>query len=193
MSTPRSKRPTRFGDAPRMMHMQVPDGTSSSGLIEPRFAQLIGCIITHWTHLEEAMIQVMSSLLGEVPGPGRQVFRAIISEHARVKVMTALLEQAAINRSKGRWYDDVIAEFDSLRKIRNNFTHGLWWTHEHGEVFFAEPKIEEGGYFNPQRKVSLSELEDANDRIIGLSRKIWFEVRQQHELPQRTLPSDDVS
>jgi hypothetical protein len=62
------------------------------------------------------MIGILSDLLGKKPrrgrttGVARQIFRAVLSNQARKKIMLSLLEKSSINRVKS----DAIGETDLL-------------------------------------------------------------------------------
>ena len=145
-----------------------------------------------WAHLEEEMIAIMASLLGDIrDSPARQVFRSLTSEQVRLKVMRSLLEAARMNASKSLFYDEVIEEFASLNKIRNSYVHGLWSTHQETEkVFIAEATSEEDFPFLANKQISLKQMEDTVKRIIALTRRVALETPLAHDLslPRKRLP-----
>lgn len=147
-----------------------PDGSYSGGLSNSDFANQLGVIASYWPHLEEQMIGILGQLLGD-GAPARQVFRAIIAQNARIKVMKALLERTARNKTKGSEYDEIISEFASLNDLRNTYIHGLWHTHETGRVFFSESSIDDGHIF-AQRELLIEELQNATIRMGNL----WVRV-----------------
>jgi hypothetical protein len=90
------------------------------------------------------MICVLRDLIaGHARVPARQIFRSVISEAARIKIMTALLEHSPENASKGQFYDNVISSFRTLNSKRNAMVHGLWWTRDDGKVFIAKESLDE--------------------------------------------------
>lgn len=118
------------------------------------------------------MIIILEDLLGGGPGvPARQIFRSIVSNEARKKVMLGLLERAQINRSKDRFYDDIIAEFYSLNGIRNDYIHGLWATHESGRVFLTVESVDDF-HFLAAREVKSTDLEATIEQMHKLNRKL---------------------
>jgi hypothetical protein len=121
------------------------------------------------------MIRILSALLkrGE-PTPARQIFRSVVNQQIRLRIMRTLLEQTEQNRALDTAYDEVIDEFDSLNGLRNKFLHGLWWTHtESGRVFFAEPSLDEFSFLD-QREVKKKELETTLRRMATLTRRIYL-------------------
>jgi len=118
----------------------------------------LGQIASFWPHLEDAMIEIMRDLLGsDRHMPARQIFRAIISNQARKKVMVALLEKSRLNRDKTVFYDETIQEFSALAGKRNDYLHGLWWTFEDGRVFLSKESLDDF-HFLDRREVKLAEL-----------------------------------
>jgi hypothetical protein len=62
---------------------------------------LVGQIAAYWVAVEEEMIELLRDLIGGGKElPARQIFRSIVSNDARRKLLVALLEQAPINRTK---------------------------------------------------------------------------------------------
>lgn len=175
MNTPRSRPLKRYSRTCRQAEgNEVPAGGYYSGLNDaPEHAKLLGNLVASWSHIEERMIEILSLLLGSIDMPSRQIFRAIQSEHTRIKVITALLEEAPQNAAKGAEYDEIIARFASLNKARNKYVHGLWHTHDSGRVFIAEASANEL-HLRAQREVTIEELETK----LAEMGQLWREVRK---------------
>lgn len=171
MNTPRSKKPLRFGQQlPK--RRDTPDGRYSSGLWQDKLVSAVGQIATYWPHIEDAMIEILRDLLGGDPElPARQVFRSIISQQARIQVMTALLAKSRLNEHKSGVYDEIIAEFAALNKLRNTYVHGLWWTHESGKAFLSEEAIHDWNFLDG-REVTYKEVEAVFTRMDKLHRRL---------------------
>jgi hypothetical protein len=194
MNTPRTKQPKRF-TLQRASPVRTRDGDYGTGLYNEPFITLIGQIATQWPHVEDVMIGILSDLLGNAPirgrttGPARQIFRAVLSNRARTKIMASLLEKASINRNKDPFYDDVIEEFDKLNGKRNAYLHGLWYTHGSGKVFLSEQSLDDFHFFDA-REVKVGELEDVLDRMGTLLTKVTRRYRwlrsEQPSLPHST-------
>jgi hypothetical protein len=185
MNTPRTRPIRRYGISAQKMGA-FREGTFSMGLASATHLTTLGAIISRWVHVEERMCDFMSALLGSDPwlGTGRQVFRAIIANEARIAIMTALLEEHPNNRDKSSWFDDVLAEFVRLNRARNKYVHGIWETDEQkGIVYISEPNTDHGGYpFTSPRTVPITELATCYDDMSALERKLLLELNQQIEL-----------
>jgi hypothetical protein len=117
------------------------------------------------------MINIMALLLGGRNAPARQVFRSLNSEDARVRVMRSLLEQASINKDKGKEFDEIIDIFVEIKKKRNAYAHGLWSTHDSGRVFLQETSTDPINSFMSEREVKTGELNAALNRVRELFKK----------------------
>lgn len=171
MNTPRTKPLQRYGSRPSKKGNTV-DGHYRSGLWNEKIVSAIGQIATYWPHVEEGMIEILRELLGgHKELPARQVFRSIINQQARIQVLTALLEQSWLNRHKDQFYDDIIGEFAGLNKKRNEYVHGLWWTHDSDRVFLCVEAIDDGSFLDG-REVTYKEVEAVFLRMSALSAKL---------------------
>ncbi|MEI7806418.1 MAG: hypothetical protein WCI56_13930 [Hyphomicrobiales bacterium] len=194
MNTPKSKKPKRFTGV-RSGRVSSPDGNYKSGLWNQQFQIYLAEFIAGWPHLEDKMIDVMRDLLGgDSHLPARQIFRSIISNQARRKVLLALLQKSPINKDKGELYDLLIDQFSDLVSRRNTLLHSLWYTHESGRVFISEESVEDFHLFD-WREIELKELEAALNLMWALATKIrnrhnpnWVTVSTSPEtLPQPRL------
>ena len=71
MNTATTKKPKRYQSKSRLTRGE---GSFTYGT-DNKIAQLIGNVVTQWSHLEEGMIVVMASLLGGgAETPARQTF-----------------------------------------------------------------------------------------------------------------------
>jgi hypothetical protein len=172
-----SKPPKRYDSPKQQEHPKLPDGTWQAGVNNNEFREVLGQIVGYWPHVEDQMIEIMGLLLGDRT-PARQVFRAIVANQSRIKVMRALLERSQHNITKGAEYDEIISEFDSLVNKRNAYLHGLWYTHHSGRVFLAESSIDDGHWFE-QREVPIEELINSLRRMGNLWRRILI-IQQPH-------------
>jgi hypothetical protein len=169
----------------------TPDGRYASALNAIAFSTALGQLLPYWTHLEEKMIEIMRQLLGGTQSlPARQIFRAIGNNHGRIKVLRALLEKAQINVDKDTRFDEIIKEFSALNEKRNEYVHGLWYTHESGRVFIAEPTPDETAFFD-KREIKIEELEETIERMSKLFYKIMqimFPGYPKHPSEQPSSP-----
>jgi hypothetical protein len=170
MNTPRTKPPKRFDPRERLASTkrQRKRGTYSGGIGNHQAALLLGYITSTWVHVEESMLPVFQNLTAMKDRyQARIVFRTIVSQEARIKIMMSLLEKAPSNYKLPSWYDEAIAEFSSCNTIRNKYVHGLWNTHADGSLHLTETShdIILGA---DMRHVPITELEAFLDRIIKL-------------------------
>jgi hypothetical protein len=176
MNMPRTKPIVRYKRPRPKKKQRTPQqlgGIYSGGINNDQFALAIGRILAQLPHIEEEMIRFMALLLGDETSPARQVFRALNSEDARVKVMRALLEQAQHNDGKGPEFDEVIDLFVEIKTRRNAYAHGLWWTHEEtGRMFLAEASTNESVAYFVQREIKLGELNATINRMDELRAKL---------------------
>jgi hypothetical protein len=144
-------------------------------IVSPEFQAILGQIVSRWAHLEEQMIMFMGTLLAdEHVSPARQIFRSVNSTQARIAIMRSLLEESMHNRDKGVEFDEIIDEFESLTKERNNYVHGLWWTDDaNGAVSRADPAIiVETMPFLKAKPVSIKQAQHVLNRMNQLSGRI---------------------
>jgi hypothetical protein len=186
MNTPKTKVPKRYSTK-RLDPIKTPDGTYSSGIWNTKIVTHFGQIAGYWPHVEDAMIDVLKDLLGGQPStPARQIFRSVISNAARKKMMTAVLERSSLNVTKTQFYDDILEEFGALNARRNTYVHGLWYTHNGHRVFLCEESLDDFHHFEAREvhETELAEFFTAMDNFIG---KIRLRRRQGTVAP-RPLP-----
>jgi hypothetical protein len=145
MNTPKTpKAPKRW--KPRTPRVQLKGGLW--GICDISMAAVFGRLISYWPHVEEHMIIVFEELIsGEhtqtneaVYRSSREIFLSIRSPSARITVMRFLLQEAHHNKEKNVIYDEIIAEFDSLNDIRNQYVHGRWlWNEDDKILLFWMP------------------------------------------------------
>ena len=119
------------------------------------------------------MVEFMAILLGGRHTPARQVFRSLSSEDARIKILKSLLQDAPQNKDKGPEYDEIIALFATVKKRRNAYAHGLWYTHESNRVWLAEASPDELSFFE-KREVKKKELET----VIHQMNDLWDKLNK---------------
>ena len=139
MNTPRTKQRTRW--SPTDKYHRHPECGGSWGIIDREVAAEFGFLVSYWWHVEEVMTWVLEDLLEgkrnetfSSNSPVRKIFRTVVSEDARIKIMWALLEGAPHNSAMPELYDDIIDEFRALNGIRNRLVHGFWYTDATGKV-----------------------------------------------------------
>ena len=170
MNTPRTKPLVRFGQ-PVKMGREGPNGHYVAALTNDLFVLAVGRIATYFSSLENEMINVMADLMGGENPPARQVYFSIVNQNARIKVMTAMLEQSSVNIDKDGSYDKILSDFTGIKNSRNDYVHGLWWTHDSGRVFLASPDPDEFSW-HCGREVIIQELEGVVHRMDDLAGRL---------------------
>ncbi|MFN2473459.1 MAG: hypothetical protein ABR588_06020 [Sphingomicrobium sp.] len=133
MNTPKTRKPVRW--KPSTTHYPPPEAGGYWGIADTMVAAEFGFLVSYWWHVEETMTFVFEDLLEgrkndtfSSNSAARRIFRTIISEDARIKLMTALLEGSPHNTGMSEVYDTILDEFKSLNSIRNDLVHGRWFT-----------------------------------------------------------------
>lgn len=179
---PRTK-PKRY-DATSVPRGALWEGHASGGMWNPEFAAEYGKLVAYWPHIEDRLQDVMGELIGSfMETPTRQVFRAIASQDARIKVMRSLLQNSKRNKNKGEAYDDIIDDFEKLNRKRNKFVHGLWWTHDSGRMYLQPASTEEFSFLS-QREVKIEEIKE----IVAEMSELWRRVMDITFLRERDEP-----
>ena len=116
------------------------------------------------------MISVFQQLLGVAKhdlDSARLVFTALVNQKIRIQVMRELLERSHRNKGLSTDYDAVLNEFETLNNTRNRYVHGLWWTHENGEVHL---QVDNSVFFTQveYRRVTLAELQGFWEKLDSL-------------------------
>ena len=186
-------KPKRFTER-RVDPIKTPNGRYTKGIWQAETAGLLGQVIAYWPHVEDRMIDILRDLLGgDHNMPARQIFRSILSNAARGKMMTAMLERAPINRNRASFYDDVLTEFAALNSRRNIYLHGLWFTLEEPipaeglRTFLCEQTIDQFHHFDA-REVTADELRNFFKAMQQLAATIINRRRGPRLAPLDTLP-----
>lgn len=170
MNTPRTKPLVRFGQ-PHKIKPDGPNGHYVAALTNDLFVLAVGRIATYFPALENGMTDFMADLMGGENPPARQVYFSIVNQNARIKVMTAMLEQSSVNVNKDGSYDKILSDFNGIKNSRNDYLHGLWWTHDSGRVFLASPDPDEFSW-HWGREVVIQELEGVVQRMNDLASRL---------------------
>jgi hypothetical protein len=80
----KAKRPKRRKDHPEPW-VKAPKGAYNSGIYDQYILMRLGAVCGIWTHIEEAMIDFFSFLLGNTAGAARPVFRSIVNREAALR------------------------------------------------------------------------------------------------------------
>ena len=89
--------------------------------------------------------------------------------------MKSLLHEAKSNSGKGSHFDEIITEFASLNKIRNQYVHGLWFTQTAtGKLYISEATSDEEMPFLARKRISPKQVQNTLKRIVELNQKVRF-------------------
>lgn len=187
MNTPRSKPPKRFEPyIPKDKIKNIERGTYSQGIHNDTAAISLGVMVGLWVHVEEAMVQILRELCGDssplLNFPARLIFRSVVNQQARIKIMRSLLELSMHNREKPIDYDEIIDEFDKLNDQRNKLLHGLWWTRHDGRLYYEEASLDNHSFLT-SREVETKEIDDVTKRMDALIMRIYLDLgkRASHD------------
>lgn len=187
MNTPSSKQPVRGGPPKDWgKDFDHPDGQYVGALTNPDLLTYLAYFISDYGHLEEHMVDVLASLMSEnihnAKRDANVIFRSIVNARDRIKVMRNLLQESTNNKLKSSFYDDVINQFSSLTATRNEYVHGLWWTHnETQRVFLVSPEPSYFPAFFSRREINDNELKNNINRLRELDMRILRELHLQHK------------
>jgi hypothetical protein len=164
----------------------LPRGTYVPGIANPEVAQALAGVVTGFTHLEYIMAFVMQYLLGDPDTfAGAIIVSALRSPKARIDLLNELLAQWPEER-RGKLnpaFADVIGRFISINGRRNNYVHGLWWTHAEDPALRAYlGKI--GAGMSTARPVEAKELQDFFEEMNSL----WFQIKQMGRFHRAGIP-----
>ena len=87
--------------------------------------------------------------------------------------MTTLLEHSRQNRNKGRGYDDILKLFGKANDTRNEYLHGLWYTHESGETFLQKPTVDQMG-LGPMKPVTAKAMDTYIKQLMQLQTLVYL-------------------
>lgn len=117
---------------------QDKDGSFSYGLTEPRAAAIFASFVTNFTELEHRMEALAAKLMGTDPDVASIAMRSVVSIQARIGLLESVLTRARRNHDLPPAFDEAIREFQSLKKIRNDYVHGRWRTYDDGQIWVVK-------------------------------------------------------
>ncbi len=126
----------------------IPSGAYQNGLWHPEYAKSLALIVSGFEHFEERMHYLLALLMGtpDLKTAG-YIWRSLPNSYQRLALLRELLQQAPINKNKGREFDELIKKYDRVRVRRNEYVHGLWYTAFGGEEVKLARKKDHGWGF----------------------------------------------
>lgn len=172
MNTPSSKKPLRYDPTRFPRNSELKENAYALGVEDNQILTKLGQLAASWPHVEEDMITILATLMGaDQKTPVREIFRSIIAQEAKIKMMRHLLEETEANTHRGPHFDKIIKEFAALNALRNKYIHGLWFNAD-GETFLSTTDPAHHPFFTTTRKIEASELEIFLSRCLNLKSAI---------------------
>lgn len=165
-----------------------PDGHWMAELQDPEIVSALGEAASRWAHLEDNMIYLMGFLLGpDRTLPARLIYRTFSGPSYRIRLMQTLLQETVHNKEKGPEYDWMIEEFGKLSTLRNDYIHGLWWTHESGQTYLQAESDRDYSFLKAELTTAM-DLKRFSARIAYLQMRIFDTLKGElRASPQSTL------
>jgi hypothetical protein len=189
MNTPRSSK-RRYEWRPDVGN--VPDGPFVSGLSNPEYASWFASVLTEFEHLESYMPRVLAVLLGTSDdAPAGYVYRALRNPSIRYNVLRDLLEKAPHNKKRSEQYDDILAKYNVVRKGRNDYAHGLWFTQVDTKAVYLARRDDHGYAFFDAKAEPLDALKTLRAQIGELLSSLFVVVeadRRQLAQEKKVVP-----
>lgn len=165
-TTPNSKSPLVHG--------------SLFGIMNEKVAAAYGQVVSYWWHVEDAMIWMLADLLSgknttfmTPDATEGQVFRSIVSNDARIKLMRSLLTTSAHNQHRPAEYDAIIDEFEKINRRRNGLVHGIWRTDPVTQVVTVAKSTPQGHAYEADVTVAATDLLNTLDEMRKLLTRVY--------------------
>ena len=121
--------------------------TKDSLIITPQAAttnslllRLIGSVVAIWSYVDGQIGSALSKLLGTNAEIGATMYSAIISEPAKVAVMTAVAA-SVLTSDELDGFNALLDMARSVNKRRNKVAHDMWaWSHEEPDGIIRIPQ-----------------------------------------------------
>lgn len=173
MSTPRRKR----RHVPRTFDITPDSREWHWALSNTEYATRLASVVVEFEHLETAMPMVLRRLLGttrtDVAG---YIYRTLRNPSIKFDILQTLLEKSASNAGLGDDYDRIISQYDEVRKGRNAYAHGLWYTATDGSVLLCK-RNEHDLAFLDAKPEPIAALDDLLSKIRALTKLIFDTAR----------------
>lgn len=142
----------------------------SSPVSDP-VAAYIGLVVTEYVHLENRMLSIFRVVLGIESGEAAALaYMAINSAAGRWAIAKRVLEHDHAHMETPTVYDDLIAEFEKITEIRNQYVHGLWQMDAKNQPWLTRTKLPLE-ILSPKR-IPKSEFDALLDRMEVLRKRV---------------------
>ncbi|HEU4661223.1 MAG TPA: hypothetical protein VFS63_11225 [Pseudolabrys sp.] len=95
---------------------------------------LIGNLVYSWANNESMFIYVLMILMNTDEASAAVVFATLNTTRARLDLVERLAKIKIADREVQKKLDHIIAQFNELTKIRNEFNHCMYTLNERGEI-----------------------------------------------------------
>jgi uncharacterized tellurite resistance protein B-like protein len=95
---------------------------------------LIGNLVYSWSNNESMFIYVLMLLMKTDETSAAVVFATLNTTRARLDLVDRLAKINVRDKSVAKALDRIVAKFNDLTKIRNEFNHCMYTVNDHGEI-----------------------------------------------------------
>jgi hypothetical protein len=141
---------------------------------------LIGHLVFSWSNNESMFIYVLMILLDSDEATAAIVFATLNTTRARIDLIQRLASLKVRDAEIARTLGELIKQFNSCTRLRNEFNHCMYALNEHGEITHLQSmRIEEGRgrlRFGRARKLdddAIQQIVELIERMKTLNRDIW--------------------
>jgi hypothetical protein len=158
------------------IEIKAPQSAKRRGLI----LTLIGNLVYTWSNNESMFIYVLMLLMNTDEASATIVFATLNTTRARLDLIERLAKIKIVDKTVAKALDRIVARFNELTKIRNEFNHCLYTVNNLGEITDTQSiKVQEvRGKFQlgSGRKMDDARVNEMLGAIRGLTRlnrEIW--------------------
>jgi len=141
---------------------------------------LIGNLVYSWANNESMFIYVLMILMNTDETSAAVVFATLNTTRARLDLVERLARMKIRERSVQKTLERIIAQFNELTKIRNEFNHCMYTLDERGEITHTQSiRMQEVqgrlqlGVVRRMDEARIKEMLQAIRAMIKLNREIW--------------------
>jgi hypothetical protein len=141
---------------------------------------LIGNLVYSWANNESMFIHMLMVLMNTDEASAAVVFATLKTTRARLDLVERLARLKIKDRSMQKTIERIIARFNELTKIRNEFNHCMYTLDDRGEITHTHSiRLQEVkgklqlGVVRTMDEARIDEMLDAIRGMTKLNREIW--------------------
>jgi hypothetical protein len=141
---------------------------------------LIGNLVYSWANNESMFIHMLMVLMNTDEASAAVVFATLNTTRARLDLVERLAKLKVKDRSIQKTIERIIARFNELTKIRNEFNHCMYTLDERGEITHTHSiRLQEVqgklqlGVVRTMDQARIDEMLEAIRNMTKLNREIW--------------------